>query len=243
MLFAVDIDGTIAGAAPDAARIRYMNRALKLGLSETHLAEFASYRAFAQSPEVQMWGTTQARQDAYMAALEVAQWDADIQRAYLPVPGACEAIHALTQEGDLIYVTCRREATSEVTQGWLARHGFPRPGDVYHCERHYYQKYVVAHAHAGSRERITLIDNQIRDIVISYKGLVLHHEEVARSLIPRLVLVAFGVPTLPPLPRRLPFPVVALDSWQDWQEKLERPSDHRLAVWQERRAQQSGKAS
>jgi hypothetical protein len=234
MLFAIDIDGTIAGAAPDAVRIHYMNRALKLGLSETRLAEFGSYRAFAQSSEVQMWGAIPSHQKSYMNALEQAQWDADIQRSRLPIPGALEAIHALTQQGHVIYVTCRRDTTGEITQGWLARYDFPHPGDVYHCSQ-YYEKYRMVYAHASPREHITLIDNQARDLILSYKGLVLDHREIAQSLLRRLILVAFGEPTLPPLPTRLPVPVVALDSWDQWQDKLEHPTEYRTAFWQQRK--------
>jgi hypothetical protein len=53
MLFAIDIDGTIAGTDHGHEYARYLNRILGIGMSEEKVAAFASYREFALSAEVQ----------------------------------------------------------------------------------------------------------------------------------------------------------------------------------------------
>jgi len=72
---------------------------------------------------------------------------------------------------------------------------------------------MVAYQQSSHRESIVLIDDRIRDMVLSFRGLVEQQRAIAASICKRIALVAFGYEYLPHLPSRLPFPVVALPSW------------------------------
>src|SRR5215472_12851343 len=154
MLFAIDIDGTIAGTDHGREYAQYLNRVLDIGMSEAKVAAFSSYREFAFSAEVQAFGAvSQENQDRYMEALELAQHDVEVQRASLPLPSAVEGVTALSTYGRVIYVTCRYASSRELSQQWLARYGFPNPEQVFTCER-FHHKFVEAQRNAFIDEPI-----------------------------------------------------------------------------------------
>lgn len=232
-MFAIDIDGTIATYQNTNAYAAYLNETLDLSIPLTWRAGPGLYRELVSDPSVLAYVAGSEERKAYFKAVcEAGQYSPIVQSRALPLPGAVEALHTLSQEDRVIYVTCRKESTKAVTMSWLTQYGFPHPESLYHCQQ-YYGKYLAAYQVASPNEKIILIDNQARDIVLSYKGLVLHHREVARAIVQRLVLVAFGRASLPNLPGKLPFPVQSLDSWMNWQQKLEQPAEYRVAVWQQ----------
>ena len=63
MLFAIDIDGTIAGTDHGREYAHYLNRVLGIGISEEKVAAFSSYREFAYSAEVQAFGAVSQGRD------------------------------------------------------------------------------------------------------------------------------------------------------------------------------------
>ena len=126
MLFAIDIDGTIAGTVSRAPVCRLAVIAiLGIGLSAEKVAAFASYREFALSAEITSLWEPQENQDRDMQVLELAQHDAEVQRASLPLPCAVEGVKASSTYGRVIYVTCRYASSRELSQEWLGRKGFP----------------------------------------------------------------------------------------------------------------------
>src|SRR5579859_7850670 len=156
MLFAIDIDGTIAGTDHGREYANYLNRVLGIGMSAERVAAFSSYREFALSAEVQAFGAiSQENQNRYMEALELAQYDAEVQRASLPLPSAVEGVTALSTYGRVIYVTCRYASSRELSQEWLGQYGFPNPDRVFTCER-FHHKYVEAQKNAAADEPIVL---------------------------------------------------------------------------------------
>jgi uncharacterized HAD superfamily protein len=213
MLFAIDIDGTIAGTDHGREYVQYLNRVLGMGMSEEKIAAFASYREFALSAEVQAFGAlSQENQDRYMAALEDAQYDAGVQRASLPLPHAVEGIMALSTYGRIIYVTCRYESSRDLSQEWLAQYGFPNPEQVFTCER-FHHKYVEAQKHAFADEPIILIDDHAEDVLKTFRRLVKEYYHIAKSVYGRFGLVAFGTDKAPAVPNQLRIPMLALPSW------------------------------
>ena len=214
MLFAIDIDGTIAGTDHGREYAHYLNRVLGIGLSAEKVAAFASYREFALSAEIQAFGAvSQENQDRYMEALELAQHDAEVQRASLPLPGAVEGVKALSTYGRVIYVTCRYASSRELSQEWLGRYGFPSPERVFTCER-FHHKYVEAQKNAAADEPIVLIDDHAEDIVKTFRRLVKEYYQVAKSVYGRFGLVAFGSGKPPTVPHQLRIPMLALPSWE-----------------------------
>ena len=214
MLFAIDIDGTIAGTDHGREYAQYLNRVLGIGMSEERVTAFSSYREFALSDEVQAFGAiSEENQDRYMAALELAQHDEEVQRASLPLPGAVEGVTALSTYGRVIYVTCRYASSRELSQEWLARYGFPNPEQVFTCER-FHHKYVEAHKNAFTDEPIVLIDDHAEDIVKTFRKLVKEYYQIAKSVYGRFGLVAFGTDKAPTVANQLRIPVLALPSWE-----------------------------
>ena len=214
MLFAIDIDGTIAGTDHGREYAHYLNRILGIGMSEERVTAFSSYREFALSAEVQAFGAvSQENQDRYMEALELAQHDTEVQRASLPLPSAVEGVTALSTYGRVIYVTCRYASSRELSQEWLAQYGFPNPEQVFTCER-FHHKYVKAQKNAATDEPIVLIDDHAEDIVKTFRKLVKEYYQVAKSVYGRLGLVAFGTDKAPTAPNQLRIPMLALPSWE-----------------------------
>lgn len=214
MLFAVDIDGTIATYQGTTAYAPYLNRVLALGLPEEIEGESGTAYALTAAERIYAYvETSPEHKDRYQAAIHEAQFAADVQERAIPIQGAVETMHWFAAQGTLLYVTCRKQATQHVTQAWLARYGFPRPDRVTCCET-YYHKYITAYQYAGKREPLLLIDDRVRDLVLSFRGLVENQRNIAASICQRAALVAFGHEQLPPLPSRLPFPVIPLPSWE-----------------------------
>jgi hypothetical protein len=148
-----------------------------------------------------------------MEALELAQHDAEIQRASHPLPGAVEGVTALSTYGRIIYVTCRYATSRELSQEWLAQYSFPNPEQVFTCER-FHHKFVEAQKNALTDEPIVLIDDHAEDIVKTFRKLVKEYYQVAKSVYGRFGLVAFGTDKTPTAPNQLRIPMLALPSWE-----------------------------
>jgi uncharacterized HAD superfamily protein len=214
MFFAVDIDGTIATYRGTTAYAPYLNRVLSLDLPER--MEDGSGAAYALAAAERIYAYVEASPEhktRYQAAVHEAQFAADVQEQAIPIAGAVEGMRRLATLGQLFYVTCRKQETYAVTQAWLARYGFPQADHLTCCET-YYHKYITAYQHAGKREPIIVIDDRVRDMVLSFRGLVDTQRDIAATICKRIALVAFGHEQLPKLPSRLPFPVVPLLSWE-----------------------------
>ena len=231
MLFAVDIDGTIAKhEAGERSLISYMNRELGLGISALRLAELrccsqvpnvelqtlmtysqevrSEYEAYSQrytfkgSPEVQAWlAQSELHKKRYEEVLYASQFDPDIQKVKVPTPGAVQAMHRLALLGEIIYLTLRKPYSEQLIREWLASCGFPSPDRAYCCE-HFEFKYLEAYSHLQAGDSLTMVDDNIRSLIGRFPTLARIHTDVAHSLLRRISFVLIGNQVLDPIPEK-----------------------------------------
>lgn len=215
MLFAIDIDGTIAYDKQGRAFARYLNQALSLGVPDTTLRQLSCYHEFVELHAVQAYiGQSQDNKQRYKAVFQSAANDPAIQQSLVPLEGALAGVEALSLRGRIIYVTCRKPESVSLTQAWLARYGFPAPEQVYTCE-HYHFKYVQAGQLADPSEPIVLIDDHAEEVIKFFHRLVKEDYSIAKAIRKRLAVIAFGSQEVPPHPFKVPlFPVLVLPSWE-----------------------------
>src|SRR5260370_5981125 len=136
MLFAVDIDGTIATNGNYFCR--RMFALAGINLPEEELARCIYGYHFWKHPQVQAL-SDERRADLKQIA-HLHHKDLDLLEQSVPIPGACAALHSLVSEGGrVIYTTCRPPAAEQLTRDWLARYGFPSPDQVHICEKYHSQ--------------------------------------------------------------------------------------------------------
>lgn len=187
MLFAVDIDGTIAkgdGKLPPYAQ--FLNQTVGFGLPESFFTDDMNQDVY--SAAIKASGVTK---EMLEQARELKQFDPALQERALPLPGAVEAMHQLADEGKLIYVTVRLPFSEGLTRRWLASHGFPNSSNCYSCANLYY-KIRQAYEEADSEEPILLIDDLASRVAWTMALAERAEPDVARSLWHRLFLVPFG---------------------------------------------------
>lgn len=204
MLFALDIDNTIARDIKNAALRAYLIRSLDMPRDEQVL------RAWLQVPE-NLARFEQARKDSEKIP--------EVMGAVQPIPGALDGVKQLASIGTVIYVTCRVPELRTLTHDWLAEHGFPSPENARLCGR-YSEKYLHAYQMADSDEPILLIDDQAETMVRSFGALARNEPATAMNLIPRLSVAAFHPKDARWRMTPPPFPVLILKSWD--QENLAR---------------------
>jgi hypothetical protein len=260
MLFTVDIDGTVARhESGEKSLICYMNRELGLGISAARLAEFrccsqtpnselqtlmtyseevrVEYEAYSRqytlkgSSEVQTWlAQSEQHKKRYEEVLYASQFDPDIQKAKVPMPGAIQAMHRLALLGKIIYVTLRKPYSEQLTREWLAWYGFPSPDQAYCCE-HFEFKYLEAYHHLQDSESLTMIDDNIRGLIGRFPTLARTHVDVARSLLHRISFVLIGNQVLDPIPEKFQrfsiarIPTFTSEQFERWYEEV----SHELA--------------
>lgn len=211
MLFAIDIDATIATDRNGYAR--YLNNTLGLGIKEDIIEQLQSYDDFHVLPAIQNFLQQPGQRDRYWNIYDSLQHEPEVQKQLVPIPGAVEALSNLARSGKIIYVTCRQPGAELITCEWLAHHKFPSPEQATICP-HYYYKYLVAYDQAESREKIILIDDHAEEMVLSFFTMAKTHLDIAVSLRRRLAVIAFDQTEPPTFRFKVPFPVVALPSWR-----------------------------
>lgn len=205
MLFALDIDNTIARDIKNAALRAYLLRALEMPTDEQGL------RDWMRVPE-NVARFEQARADSEKAP--------EVMGALQPIPGALDGVKQLASIGTVIYVTCRVPALHDLTIDWLTRYGFPMPENMRLCAL-YSEKYLHAHQMASPNEPIILIDDSAEKIVRSFQTIARNDPAMAMNLIPRLSVVAFAPKEARWRMTPPSFPVLILKSWeQDYLQKL-----------------------
>lgn len=212
MLFAIDIDGTIAIDRTGYAQ--RLNNVLNLGIPDAIIDACNTYRDFAELPSVRAYRRDPEQNTRYKEIYESLEHDPDIERQLMPAPGSVDALNEIASDGGrIVYVTCRKPEAETLTRDWLARHGFPYAETATMCE-HYRFKYLAAHSHVQGREQVILIDDKGEIMLKAFRQLARFHSEIALSLIGRLSIVDFGADEPPTAPFKIPFPVFALPSWQ-----------------------------
>lgn len=208
MLIACDIDGTIAVSGQWHAR--WLAAIAGLDIAESEMASIEFGCDFWQLPEVRALSHEQRvelRQNAH-----VHHKDLDHLWHEIPIPGASDALHCLSEHARIIYTTCRPASAAQLTREWLAHHQFPNADQVYCCDR-YHEKFIRARSQAEAKESIVFIDDQVDKLVPSFRALAIHDRAIGLSLIRRVSFVQIGQSEPPHFPP-VPFSVLALPSWQ-----------------------------
>lgn len=240
MLFAIDIDGTVA--ADQVGYAQRLNSALKLEIPEDIINTCTSYHDFAELPSVQLYRRDPRQNARYREIYESLEHDPDIERQLVPMPGSVEALNEIASDGGrIIYVTCRKPEAEALTREWLTQHKFPFAKTATICE-HYHAKFLVAHNYSQDHEQVILIDDKGETMLKAFIHLARYQSNVAISLIGRLFLVNFGTDEKPSAPFKIPFPVFALPSWQPEDLlRLEEEAEQALAHRREKsRARKAG---
>src|SRR5215469_14451043 len=185
MLFAIDIDATIATDRNGYAR--FLNDAFKLGIEESKIEQIASYEDFHDLPAVQEYLQQPDQRTRYREVYDSLQYEPEMQKQLIPIEGAVEALKDITDLGKIIYVTCRQPGAETLTTEWLTHYNFPYPEQVTICP-HYYYKYLVAYDQTKPREKIILIDDHAEEMVMSFFIMAKTHPEIATSLRRRLAV-------------------------------------------------------
>lgn len=210
MLFAIDIDGTIATSGNWFAR--WLATESGLSISEETLSGITYGVEFWQLPAV--CALSQDQREFLREHAHAHHKDLDRLANHIPIPGAREALHFLVAEGArLMYTTCRPSDSQQLTREWLARYDFPCTEQVYTCDR-YHEKFIHAHSQAEQDEPVIVIDDQISKLVPAFRLLVKYERPLALKLILRIALVQIGAEEPPTFPFDVPFPVLACPSWQ-----------------------------
>ena len=220
MLFAIDIDGTIATHTEQRlVYLPYFNRVLGLGLQDQQLASFPDFFAFRKQV-ILPWMDSPEKQHRYQEAVALLQYDADRQQADIPLPGAVAGVKKLSQYGKIIYVTYRKPETEELTRRWLASYGFPSPERAY-CSEYAYDKPKHALQDAGGEELVVMIDNDMEGAMIGFRAFCTQHQDLGARLLKRLGFIVYGNQELDPVKTPKIAPVLKhlpLKRLVDWQQ-------------------------
>lgn len=215
MLIAVDIDGTIATDPGARNHARFMNKALNLGIPAETISSLHSIEEFMGLQEIRDWKEQRGSLETFKAAWDEAQYDLDLQRDAVPTAGAVVGVQRLAQNGTIIYITCRKEESSAITEQWLARYGFPNAERVYFCEDYSY-KFIKAFEQAQPDEHVLIIDDHMVDVLKCLRMLSTQ-PHILYSVLKRFSFACFGKAEVPYIPEKLKnkVKVVALPNWQE----------------------------
>lgn len=135
MLFAIDIDGTIASVRGTNAYALYVNAVLGLSVSTewTLVGDSSIEEQLLQDPQLAAWANSEKRVAELQSVLKDGQYHPIVQQHALPIVGAIEGVNALSELGDIFYITNRKPSTAALTQNWLELHGFPHADRLYCC--------------------------------------------------------------------------------------------------------------
>jgi hypothetical protein len=226
MLFAVDIDGTIAkGDGKLAPYAQFLNQTARFDLPDAFFVDDMDQDAY--SAAVKASGVTK---EILEQARELKQFDPTTQERCVPIAGAVEAMHQLAGLGKLIYITVRMPFSETLTRSWLARSGFPNSQECYCCVNFYY-KIRRAYQEADDHEPIVLIDDLAYRVAWTMALAERAEPDVARSLWHRLSFVPFGKRPAIQLARHLThFMRPRITSWEseEIQAFLKEVQDHGL---------------
>jgi hypothetical protein len=208
MLFALDIDGTIATSGNWFAR--WMTGVSGLNIADDQLARIEYGVDWWQLPAVR--ALSHERRVELRSLAHAHHKDLPHLENRVPIPGAQDALWMLNDSARIIYTTCRPQTSAQLTREWLKRCGFPNAEQVYTCDL-YHEKFIHAHSQATTAEPVIVIDDQISKLVPAFRTLVKEDRTIGVSLILRIMFVQIGQDEPPPFPP-IPFPVLACPSWQ-----------------------------
>jgi len=210
MYFAVDIDGTIAGANIPLL-LSLCSKKLKLGIDEERL-QGIGYEDFLALPEVMAHRATVGER-RFAWNLRLLALDPEHQVDMVPLDHAAAAVTRLAQQGTLAYYTARvtslealNAQMARATTQWLATRGFPASSNVVFCGSPKDKLERLASLIRETGEQVILIDDQDAHLLAAVSLLA----EQDRAALAALTLYTFGVHAVrAPAPLR----VVALPDW------------------------------
>lgn len=208
MLFAIDIDRTIAGGF--RAYVNHHNRDLALGISQQVLNGLPNYQEFLQLPEVIAY--RQHNESRFQESKASIRVSSDVILSLEALPGAGEGVALLAALGTIRYYTIRADEVQEATVQWLDEKQFPYPQNVVFCESSIDK--IVKLCQQATDETIVLIDDKYAVLLIAFDHCTQRIPAVADALRGRLIIVAFDIKACD-LPERDDIKLLALPSWHD----------------------------
>jgi hypothetical protein len=220
MLFAVDIDGTIAYRHVPSL-LAACNEQFHLGIEPARLQQM-SYQTFLCQPELLAYRT---RIGAYRfeRALGWMDFEPQMLLAMRQHPGACEGVARLATLAPVVYYTARwspdsverSQAMAQATYQWLAAEHFPCADAVVFCEGIAGKLSKLAARLEEEGQPIILIDDGYERMIQAYAGLEAHQQR----LLHQLTLVAFGASNVSAISDGLR--VIAMRSWSQLAQMIE----------------------
>ena len=224
MLFAVDIDGTIATISGTDAYGAYVRRALRIPIDHAwrHLSSDPSLlTALCRDASFATWWEAHPdHHERVQALLNEGQYSQEVQERSLPIAGAQEALSQLAQDHHILYVTNRKSTTLALTRSWLKAHGFPSSEHVCCCgeEQGFVSKvrYAVEALQTldGEGGQIVFIDDKAPYFEHTFAVLVKEDLPFVQGCIHRIAAIAYGKGDLPPC--RFPRPVFPMAPMPEW---------------------------
>jgi uncharacterized HAD superfamily protein len=217
MLFAIDIDGTIA-ARSMRKFVQLCNERLALGLSTEVLQRRMFYRDFLELPEM----LKRKGDPEFQRALAWIDLEPQLLIAMLPLPGAVEGVTQLAQCASVTYYTARHSTArpernapmEQATKQWLARKQFPCSDAVVFCAS--VPDKLMRLTSVAQTQPVVLIDDQYEKLLNAYAQLQLD-KSTRQVLQENLHLVAFGATKQPE--QCCGLQVDILPSWNDFDER------------------------
>lgn len=230
MLFAVDIDGTIAGLIDWMAEgvvptfLEYA-RTIGLALPAQVGEDISDGRSFLHLPEI--IAARQACPDQWKAALrDFRASSAGMEHARV-MPEAVKGVRQLAQVGQVSYYTVRQgnqQDVQAITRRWLSTRGFPHPDRVVFCRSVMNKLLRLARHIETMGEEAVLIDDLCTLLLEQFEQLAAGNhpaldaaecQQVAECLRTHLIFVAFGGDAHVREQPHHDVRVLTLPSWED----------------------------
>jgi hypothetical protein len=215
VLFAIDIDGTIAGASSIFGA--YFNQELRLGLSPEEEQKIRWYDSLRKHSAVVEYRKKNNERFLEVCIRYREYFPAMLAREVLA--GAVEGVTALAKWGDVQYITIRVSRDTEVneqiqaaTRQWLRKYNFPNPDNVAFCTS--FQEKLQLLAEQPLYPIILIDDRSSSDLLTCYENLMQNPEchELVHLIHERITFVAFGKEELPE--KTLGLRMLAFPSWE-----------------------------
>ena len=189
MLFAIDIDNTIAGG-PDAYKlyIEHHNNDLGLDLSPQLLDTLTSYQSFLKLPQVRAY--RREHEARFQASRDSCRTSSSVILSLDMLPDAVTGVQYLSRFGQVRYYTIR--VNQEATKQWLTIHQFPDPRNVVFCDSALHKLMSIYQLEIRKHEHIALIDDKPSALIQAFEKLMITHPHVARNIRQHVDLIAFG---------------------------------------------------
>lgn len=214
-LFAIDIDGTIAGGPNNhKLYIQHHIEDLELDIAQDVLDGVSNYQSFLKLPQVRAY--RRDNEERFLASRASCRVSPKVINALEVVPHAVEGVNLLARLGTIRYYTKRSslQTVKDATTAWLAFHQFPCPKNVVICAETSHKLDIIHQQETASS--IMLIDDRFIELLAGFKLLKQEHPQAANDLKQRLTLVAFGANCVPEETSGLR--TLAFPSWENVQE-------------------------